>query len=243
MSAFLLYHPKTRPTGRQLCGVLGIPGGIRVRGTPSTVLRWGSQRFPEAGGVNTPSSLALASDKLRAFIAFHDAGVRIPEFTTTPPLGFDSVWLGRSRRGYGGKDIVVYEQPPAPYPAVGHEFYTRYIPNTREYRIHVFNGEVIRVQGKYLDFPDDHTIPHIKNYVQGFRFRTPDKTLNSSRANTAINAVAVLGLLFGAVDLLIGEDGLEYVLEVNTAPKLASLTCSQYADAIRTYLEVHNGSA
>ena len=95
---------------------------------------------------------------------------------------------------------------------------------------------VIGVQGKYLDHPEQNTNPYIKNYAQGFRFRTPDKRLNSDRTEAAINAVSALGLLFGAVDLLIGEDRRAYVLEVNTAPKLAPLTCSQYAAAIRDYL-------
>lgn len=122
-----------------------------------------------------------------------------------------------------------------------HEFYSAYIPNRREYRIHVFDGKVIRVQGKYLDFPEQHTNPYVKNYAQGFRFRTPDKKLNASRTEAAVDAVSALGLLFGAVDLLVGEDGLEYVLEINTAPKLAPLTCTQYATAIREYLTEQEG--
>lgn len=100
---------------------------------------------------------------------------------------------------------------------------------------------MIRVQGKYLDYPEQHTNPYIKNYAQGFRFRTPDRKLNASRITAATNAVAALGLLFGAVDLLIGEDGNEYVLEVNTAPKLAPLTCSQYVGAIREYFGIGEG--
>lgn len=246
MSAFLLYHPKTSPTGRQLRDCLGIAGGTRVRGNPTSIIRWGTQREPEHGGVNTPSSLALASDKLRALTALAAAGVRVPEFTTTAPSV--GTWLGRLRHGYGGRDIALRASYPAPPSEeerayYQRDFYTKYIPNRREYRIHVFDGEVIRVQGKYLDFPDQHTVPQIKNYAQGFRFRTPERQLNSSRLTAATQSVEALGLVFGAVDLLVGEDGLEYVLEVNTAPKLAPLTCSQYAEAIRKYLGVSDGDS
>lgn len=238
MSVFLLYHPKTSPTGRQLRDELGIPGGTRVRGNPDVIIRWGTQRFPEVGGFNTPRSLALASDKLRALTTMRDLGVRVPDFQVETPT--EGTWLGRFRRGFGGTDIVVVS---GSFNGVtqSRDFYTRYIPNKREYRIHVFDGKVIRVQGKYLDFPEQHTIPQIKNYAQGFRFRTPEKKLNSTRTEAAVNAVSALGLLFGAVDLLVGEDGLEYVLEVNTAPRLAPLTCTQYATAIREYLTEQEG--
>lgn len=249
VSAFLLYHPITRPTGRQLREELGIPGGTRVRGTPTVLIRWGSRRLlegpqdPELEVVNRRHAVELASDKLRTLERLQQAGVRVPEFVVFPgPLDryLEGTWLGRRRRGYGGQDILVsHNGTPMGYGRS--QFATRYVPNRREYRIHVFNGEVIRVQGKYLDFPEQHTNPYVKNYAQGFRFRTPSLTLHSSRIEAAINAVAALGLVFGAVDLLIGEDGLEYVLEVNTAPKLAPLTCKQYADAIRGYLSTEYG--
>lgn len=243
MSAFLLYHPKSRPTGRQLRDALGIPGGMRVRGNPEAIIRWGSQREPEKGGVNSPVALALASDKLRALSALRAAGVLVPDYWTNTSLQerpASGIVLGRSRKGYGGTDIVAYG-PDEVYPAT-HEWYSAYIPNTREYRIHVFADAVIRIQGKYLDFPEQHTNPYIKNYAQGFRFRTPDKRLNSDRTEAAVAAVAALGLVFGAVDLLIGEDRRAYVLEVNTAPKLAPLTCSQYTAAIRDYLAINGVS-
>lgn len=247
MSAFLLYHPKTSPTGRQLRDCLGIAGGTRVRGNPTSIIRWGTQREPEHGGVNTPSSLALASDKLRALTALAAAGVRVPEVRTEGGPIEEGTWLGRKRKGFGGTDIQVFAQythlPTLNIYPDPIDFYSKYIPNRREYRIHVFDGEVIRVQGKYLDFPDQHTNPHIKNYAQGFRFRTPERQLNSSRLTAATQSVEALGLVFGAVDLLVGEDGLEYVLEVNTAPKLAPLTCSQYAEAIRKYLGVSDGDS
>lgn len=240
MSAFLLYHPKSGPTGRQLRDSLGIPGGTRVKGDHEVIIRWGSQREPEKGGVNSPSALALASDKLRALSALRSAGVLVPDYWTNTSLQErpeSGVVLGRNRKGYGGTDIVAYEEGQV-YPAI-HEWYSAYVPNTREYRIHVFADAVIRIQGKYLDFPEQHTNPYIKNYAQGFRFRTPDKRLNADRTEAAIAAVSALGLVFGAVDLLIGEDRRAYVLEVNTAPKLAPLTCSQYTAAIRDYLGIN----
>jgi glutathione synthase/RimK-type ligase-like ATP-grasp enzyme len=121
-------------------------------------------------------------------------------------------------------------------PEDAQEFYTRFISNEREYRLHIFNGELIRLQRKYLDYPDQQRSPYIKNYANGYRFRTPQRMLHGERIEQATNAVRALGLVWGAVDMVIGEDNLAYVLEVNTAPKLAPLTMQQYAQAIQTYL-------
>lgn len=137
--------------------------------------------------------------------------------------------------GTKGRDIRVFAEGETPY---GCDFYTAYIPNTREYRVHVFQGEVIRVQGKYLDFPEDHQNPYIKNHGQGFRFRTPDKTLLPERLEAAVKAVEALGLDFGAVDLLKGADGQTYVLEVNTAPACSPLTARAYISKFAEWLGV-----
>jgi glutathione synthase/RimK-type ligase-like ATP-grasp enzyme len=134
-------------------------------------------------------------------------------------------------------DIVYWEADSLPQR--GHcEFFTEYVPNRREYRLHVYRGEVIRTQGKYLDFPEQWTRPFVKNYEQGFRFRTPRLELNRSRVEAAVRAVEALGLVHGAVDLLIGEDGLEYVLEVNTAPSCSPLTARRYIERMAADLNI-----
>ena len=234
MSAFLLYHRKTRPTGRLLAAELGIPGGVEVRGNPDVVIRWGNQRGSYPGSFNTPVSMALASDKLAAFTRWQAEGVRIPEFGTEP--GDWDTYFGRMRHGFGGRDIIILPTGMGDtYADV--DFYTRYIPSEREYRIHVFDQQIIRVQRKYLDFPEeDRHRGRIKNYANGYRFRTPQRQLHSDRLDQAKRAVSTLGLVWGAVDLIIGGDNEAYVLEVNTAPKLAPLTCTQYATAMRVYM-------
>lgn len=134
---------------------------------------------------------------------------------------------------------MVYDEPPewGSLDWLRHDFFTKFIPNEREYRIHVVRGQVIRVQRKYLDFPDDQTVPEIKNFGQGYRFRTPRLELNRSRTQAAVNAVAALGLDFGGVDMIVDRGGQEYVLEVNTAPKCSPLTVEKYVAAFRSVLE------
>ena len=102
----------------------------------------------------------------------------------------------------------------------------------------MFRDRVLRIQGKYLDFPDQHTNPYIQNYGQGYRFRAPNFDIHQDRKDLAIAAVRALGLDFGAVDMLIGEDKKAYVLEVNSAPACSPLTLTAYAEAFADELDL-----
>ena len=239
---YLAYHPKTRPTGRRLADALGIVhrGTLRKKGakvaTPDFLIRWGNGRDPESDtgrSLNPAKAIWTAGDKLASFQKLAQAEVRIPEFTTTAPDS-DGVWLARKRRGFGGRDIQVYEGAAIP----GTEFYSRYVPNDREYRVHVVGDKIVRVQRKYLERPAQRRSEYIKNHQNGYVFKTPSKRLNKDRLDAAVKAVQALGLDFGAVDLVVGHDNLCYVLEVNTAPACAPKTLQAYAvalaDLIRT---------
>lgn len=231
---YVLCHRRSRPTGRKLAAVFGLPARCRnpmLR--DNIVIRWGTAQFPELSSVIQPAeSVAKAGNKLVALRIMQEAGVPVPAFSRDG-ADLEGTILGRRTNGFGGQDIVVYEDGEVNLGPVGqHDFYTEYIPNRREYRIHVVGGEIVRVQRKYLDFPEQNNNPHVQNYAQGYRFRTPARTLNRDRLDAATGAVAALGLDFGAVDLLVGQDNNPYVLEVNTAPKLAPLTASQYARAL-----------
>jgi glutathione synthase/RimK-type ligase-like ATP-grasp enzyme len=235
---YFLYHKKSCKTGKILGTALGIRRGMgKTADQNGPLIRWGNAvAFSAETLLQQREAISLASNKLSALRAMQAAGVRVPEFDMVPG---DGVWLGRKRHGFGGGDIIPLRDGVCLSPrgnTTDSEFYTKYISNTREYRLHVFRGEVIRVQGKYLDYPEQHTNEFIKNYGQGFRFRAPDRRLNSDRIEAAINAVEALRLDFGAVDLLIGTDRQAYVLEVNTAPKCSPLTARAYIEAIHGWL-------
>lgn len=232
MGTYLTYHRRVRPTGRRLARALGFTHfGVNIpdRSVPSLLLRWGNAARGDAGTtVNRAEAIWKAGDKLASFRALREREISVPLFHESFP-NEPGVWLARSRRGFGGRDIQVANG----YPVVGAEFYSRYVPNEREYRIHVVCGEVIRVQRKYLERPDWRRSEYIKNHANGYVFEAPSRKLNKSRLDVAVRAVEALGLDFGAVDLVVGEDGLEYVLEVNTAPACSPLTLSAYVAAFK----------
>lgn len=238
MNLFLA-HRRTRPTGRVLAQALGCSFGVQIQGNPETLIRWGNagewtwDRTNHV--VNKASAISQAGDKVRTLECLRAAGITVPDFQTSLPSSDDGLWFGRKRRGFGGRDIRFFE---APSYAEGAEWFSRFIPNNREYRFHVVGGEVVRTQRKYPDRPEqDRHGGKIKNHANGYVFKAPQSKLRSSRLETAVAAVEALGLDFGAVDAVIDPREVMYVLEVNTAPACSPLTAQAYINALRRYLE------
>lgn len=169
-------------------------------------------------GINTPAAFVNFDEALEAF------GYPI---------------LGRKIRHTRGLDInlILQRRDDRRTPS---DYYIPYIPTNREYRIHVVREKVIGIRGKYLDFPKQ-AVPHIRNYKYGYRFRTPNVNLRANRLEAAVNAVSSLGLDFGAVDLIIADDGQYYILEVNTAPSCSRKTGKAYVMEFANLLGVENG--
>lgn len=244
---FFLYHKRSAPTGAILAQALGAAHG-ELPPSPhenDVLIRWGSQAQGFRDGVakqrvvNKARALAAASDKLNSLATMRKAGVRVPDFSTDPTeLTFP--FLGRKRSHARGTDVVLCLQK-GDYKRRPRDYYVQYVPTVREFRVHVVGDEVIRVQGKFLDHPE-LAVPWIRNHAHGYRFRAPRKRLNRERQQQAVQAVQALGLDFGAVDLLIGDDGLTYVLEVNTAPSCSPLTGGAYIAAFQRLLGLENDS-
>lgn len=234
MSLYLAYHPKTRPTGRRLADAIGIVKrgtllrkGRQLEERPDLLLRWGNARFPELDRpprvVNSAKAILLAGDKLLAIERMGVCDVPTPKAWRTCPG--EGVILARRRRGFGGTDIQVCQHNPC----VVAEWYSGFIPNDREYRLHVVGGHIARAARKYLERPDQRRSEHIKNHSNGYVFKAPLRKLNKSREDAAVRAVEALGLDFGAVDLVVDHEGVEHVLEVNTAPACSPKTLQAYA--------------
>lgn len=241
MSGTLLFHRRSRPTGEVIADAIGAftETGTHVHYSDWTI-RWGSREpfpsnFHPGRVVNRAESIARASDKLGTLEILRGAGVRVPNWSINPE-DLEYPFIGRRVHHARGTDIVLCLQR-GDWTRNPRDYYVQYVPTVREFRIHVVAGEVIRVQGKFLDRPE-LAQPWVRNYGSGYRFRAPRRRLNGSRLEAAVASVEALGLDFGAVDLLIGDDNLEYVLEVNTAPACSPLTAAQYAGAFQRMLNI-----
>jgi hypothetical protein len=245
--AYFAHHRRSKPTGELLAAMLQLPHGdnpaedLEGLETASddlgTLIRWGNRAqewLDDAYTVVNPcEALRNASHKVRANELMTEAGVEVPAWDIDPynligEYGYPI--LGRKFHHARGTDIKLVLQERDLRKR--RDYYSVYIPTNREYRIHVVGDEVIRVQGKYLDRPELKQ-SHIRNYATGYRFRAPRMRLRPDRLTMAVSAVKSLGLDFGAVDLILADDGSCYVLEVNTAPSCSPLTLGAYAVAFQ----------
>ena len=107
--------------------------------------------------------------------------------------------------------------------------YTLGVQNHGEYRVHVFGGEVILYQKKSRRVDEDGNVvspdgeeADVRNLASNWVYRTGNLRRLDRVEELAVNAIQSLGLDFGAVDIIKDENGVVYVLEVNTAPGLGN---------------------
>ena len=159
------------------------------------------------------------SNKVKRMVAMADAGVRlVPWFKGEDiPEDFSFPALARRMTGHGGTDIVpVFEPKEVPWRIrSGWDWFSSYIPTKTEYRVWVYRGECLDVYEKVMNRPDSYKYIG-RNFRNGFDFEPCVKPKDA--VSQGVQAIHALGLDFGAVDMLRGEDGKIYVLEVNTAP-------------------------
>lgn len=218
--AIVHFSRRTRPSALRLAQKL------REFGYEGKVINWGTK---EPNAINSPEAVALASNKRRALYTMREAGVPIPPLAFRQELG-DNIFpvVGRPDYHRKGRHFYLCNGPLEAEQALrrGATHFTEYIPNAREFRVHIVNGKSIKISEKLGG-------GITKNYDSGARFYYPEN-FNHKRSlrRVAREAVASLGLDFGAVDLLY-RNGEFYVLEVNTAPCLTSTsdTLERYARA------------
>lgn len=231
--ANILVRPPTRPSdsARTIRQALGDVARIsRIDPIPRqyrTVVNWGNPTSVSTRAIvlNKPENINNAINKLTSLRLLQGAGVRIPDFFTSPPqpTADRMYFVRRSLTGSGGVGIEVVRRGDS-FPAA--PLYTAYVKKQQEYRLHVFRDAVIFAQMKMRRSNSEQTNDQklIRNYDNGWVFcPRPLDGLTEDAKHQAVEAVKSLGLDFGAVDLVIGRDnGQAYVLEINTAPGVES---------------------
>lgn len=247
-----VYPYKTRSqSARELrdrlnAGRLVLPQGSYVYREGDVILNWGNSTVPEwnhddVEWINAPVNVGLASNKRRAHAIFSRHGV--PTLNTTTVKEQAEMWQDNGHtvierhimQGHSGQGIVA-KNPDESLSDV--PLYSQYLGARREYRVHVFNNQIIYVQQKkrrngareLTNYSDV-----IRNHGTGWVYCEDDITpLPESAGELSINAVNALHLIFGAVDIATRQ-GESYVIEVNTAPGLEGRSFGIYCDAINSY--------
>lgn len=203
------------------------PNGRYVPRATDKIINWGNSQYPawRAPMKNRPEAIADSVNKIRALEILKSNLVSVPEFTTDPAVA--KTWDGKIfartlTRASGGKGIVICDKDTL----VHAPLYTKFIDKDAEYRLHVFDGEVIDYAKKVPMGEKNDICSHDNGYLFIRKIEHLDDNIKLAK-----EAVRVLGLDFGAVDI-VRKDKKSYVLEVNSACGMEETTCTAYAQAI-----------
>lgn len=207
------------------------------------VVNWGSSSFVNTTNtfypgivLNYPLNVRMVANKL-GFFQQNPCQEHLVSWTTNKQdvlkwVDEGNTVLARTKlTGHSGEGIIKITTPEE---IVDAPLYTLYKRKVDEYRVHVFNGQVIDVVKKLVPKDLAGNIDYqIRTHANGWIFAREGVDLKLDAVDMAIKQVQGMGLFFGAVDMIYNahEDRF-YVLEINTAPGLEGTTVSRYADAI-----------
>lgn len=169
--------------------------------------------------------IRLAISKVKTYKRLEECGIRCPRLLTkAQALQFNTPLLGRKDGLSGGRGIMVYTNGTEIVQE--HDFYVPVIPCRREFRIHVFNKEIVAIQKKRIA----NAISIIHNHDNGVLFQNiPLDDFNIGARKTseikemALAATQAVGLDFAAIDVLQEQGTNElFILEANSAPGISS---------------------
>ena len=176
-----------------------------------------------------------ASNKLLTLRDCNEAGLSTVPWTEEREIANE--WLTEGKTvvaratlvGHSGAGITIHTTP-TDLPTVS--LYTKYVKKTYECRIHIFKGRMIDAQIKRKVRDVEENNPLIRNIHTGWVYCRDNYIPDPTSIQLAIDAVRVVGLDFGAVDLIYNQHYNQfYILEVNTAPGLEGTTLINYANA------------
>ncbi len=220
------------------------------------ILNWGSRHLPNWWGplasstmLNKPQYVENASAKDKTFRVLADNGLSEIVVPWTLSRSTADGWLRNPvygsklnavvcrtlTRSSSGNGVVLATKPDE---LVTAPLYTRYVPKSHEFRVHVFNGQVLDVQEKRKQKEFEGKFDkYIRNHPRGWVFCRVGLECPDSVKDAAVRAVTALGLHFGAVDIGYDAKFGAKIYEVNTAPGLEGQTIPAYGKAVKAYLK------
>jgi glutathione synthase/RimK-type ligase-like ATP-grasp enzyme len=176
-------------------------------------------------------------NKVQQFERFKEAGVSTPKYALSDRearnIDCKTLFARALINSTGGRGITEFERAAEQYPRA--PLYTEYIPKKAEYRVHVFNGEVIDVQQKKKRraFDTDTRDTRVRNLANGYVYTREGIVAPVGMDTLAVNAVNAVGYSYGAVDIIYNEKRNQcFVLEVNSRPGLMGTTLEKYTEAL-----------
>ena len=223
-------------------GILRVSPSYNAR-RKDVIVNWGNSAPPHfrwmEQDLNKPNAIQLACDKLTTFHILDENGFKdIPIYFTSKDSAIDLVNIGNTiycrstTTGHSGRGIVIANNANE---VINAPLYTVKTKHKYEYRVHVFRDKILDVQMKRKR---NGAVggTGIRNHANGWVYARAEIAPPEELLLSSINAVRLLGLDFGAVD--IGHriiDNKFFVFEINTAPGLEGTTLDNYSKAIYNY--------
>lgn len=242
MKFTILYSGRSSKTGRDLLNKFK-PRSIKAlrkrtdkKLNTDVVLRWGStesfNRLKTRLELNSLEAVTNASSKLVMMKKLVEANIPTPEILFDLTGDLDSFRDEEGKFYVRGSNQEVRYDDTVKY---GDLYVSKPLINKRrEYRVHVFNGEVIAI---YEKIANQENTKILKAHNCHFELKNmANCKLSIEDQKVCINAVNSLGLLFGGCDVIRDNKKNIYVCEVNSAPALNGTNIDRYVDKITEYI-------
>lgn len=197
-------------------------------------VRWGTTKLTSNNGINSRSAVKLASRKSQSLVAMRAAGVPVPHIFLGDEL-FQTAEVRRIYRKNIRRDaddnpmFVDGGDIPNPAAVASYDYALKFVPSDREFRVHIFNDHSLALLEK-KEVEGLVSSLEVRSVSNGYNAVELDEEPFPGLIDICRIAVKSLELHFGVVDILHGNDGNWYVLEVNTAPGMPD-------DRIRLYAQ------
>lgn len=195
----------------------------------SVIIRWGTRESIVAENsviYNKAAAIANATDKLVSRKLFVEKGVNAPRLLNHVDDYKDGIIIARPFIHSKGRNfVVINNKKELEYHWRTGWYYSEFIDKVREFRVHVGHSKVLALMEKHN--PNNGNIA----WNRAVNDSEPFTRIKQSEADEqkllpvmieAIKAVNALGLDMGGADVILDNNGVAYVLEVNTAPTLNS---------------------
>jgi len=270
MRPYVWYSKATCVTGKRIKDELGIEGG-RFVPTPShnPIICYGARankvtmnKYPylkDKTYLNSIYKIEKNINKHNALIKMRDNNVSIPPMYNWDEFNELMFKMGglnplpviaRKSMHHGGSGLKIVDREFINVNGLLHSrdilkyysYFLELINAEREYRVHVFQNQVIRITRKYLkEGLQEEELSKIQRVVKSHdngwvhSLRDIEKVPETVKEE-ALKAVKALDYDFGGVDILY-KDGKSYVLEVNSGCGLDNGSLDTYKKYLQKWLE------
>jgi len=236
-------------TARKLAQMLDLKfhtNAYNIKPNSDILIRYGNAQYSDKiskdTNINSRNSIIKMSAKhhLSKFLA-RDPDLLSPiyyphDYDTRLPINLTFPVLARKRTHRAGNDIVYCEN----YCDIPEdvEFLVDFYPTSREYRVHVFNGEVIKIFRKY-PINKETAHPYIRSSSFGWQYKKSkiNQILEADLlVDTAIKVAKLVDAVFCGIDIAWSNKrnmGRWIIWEVNSAPALNGPSLQYYVSLFK----------